>query len=722
MKSYLALLASVQAGLWATAASAQDTSELEGLLEEKVVSTASKTAEVTSTAPATSVSISGEELRRYGIRTIDEAISYLAMGLQIEKSDYGTDIGARGVLLAGSVGTHVLLLVDGHAVNEQWGGVAYFDRGLGIPLELVDHIEIVLGPGSVLYGSNAMLGTVNIVTKGGKDFSGAHVVLESELPINVRAALGYGRQFQLLGHDAELVLEMEHFAQRGPTLDFPRLTAEPDAVTEQPRRYSAGEPAGVWGGPGDDSAAWRDTAGYLRLRSGGLEVGLRAVHYRRNHPADSGNFDDTSGFIRDRWLSADVKYGAPLSELVSASLRVYADYYDFRQDWPSNGAADCLAGQESGCLWRLVGHARWAGAEPQLSLDWLRDRSLVTLLGVDGRIKQVGSSANYIDFASGLSPGRIGAFEESERSLGAYLQNTLWPLDFLGVNLGARWDADSRFGGALSPRAALTVVPWSRAALKLMYAEAFRAPAAWDVYYTDPRSQLAGGDALQPEGVRSIETSFEQRWGAQRLFVGAFQSWWQDLVRLEDLDEDELAAGIASEELLPDTPAAAQLRNVSSIRSYGFNLGYDGSLAAGALRYGLSVTRSFTRISEPGGASELLPVAAPTTGNARLAYTLPGALPTLALVARYVARRPTDDHATGSERFLRSEAQLRLAVSGELPLPGLSYRLTADYTTARTGPYVVGPYPADGAAQALIPVDRFRTGLGLQYDFASGSR
>ena len=113
------------------------------------------------------------------------------------------------------------------------------------------------------------------------------------------------------------------------------------------------------------------------------------------------------------------------------------------------------------------------------------------------------------------------------------------------------------------------------------------------------------------EGVRSVETSFEQRWGAQRLFVGAFHSWWQDLVRLEDLDDEDLAAAIASGELLPDTPGAAQLRNVSAIRSYGFNLGYDGSLA-GALRYGMSVTHAVTRVSEPGGSSDILPVAAPT--------------------------------------------------------------------------------------------------------------
>ncbi len=54
---------------------------------------------------------------------------------------------------------------DGHAINEPLFGTARFDRGAGIPLEMVDHIEVILGPGSVLYGSNAMLGVINVITK-----------------------------------------------------------------------------------------------------------------------------------------------------------------------------------------------------------------------------------------------------------------------------------------------------------------------------------------------------------------------------------------------------------------------------------------------------------------------------------------------------------------------------------------------------------------------------
>ena len=716
MKGLSALITLSAAGAFVAPARAEDTSDLEGLLDESVVSAASKSPEAASTAPAMSMSISAEEIRQHGMRTVDEAINFLAMGMQLERSSSIAEIGARGVLLSGDVGAHVLLLIDGHAVNEAWGASSYYDRGNGVPMELVDHIELIIGPGSVLYGSNAMLGVVNIVTKRAKDFSGAHVVVESELPINLRAALGYGRQFRLFGEDAELTFELERFEQDGPEQSYPLYETEPDAVTGQPRPYSPEQPPGVWGGLGDDAMRTSGSTGYLRFRVGGLEVGLRGMHYLRSHPVNTGNFDDPDSFVRDRWLSGDIKYSATFNQLLQGSVRLYSDHYDYRQDWGSYGAVDCLEGQESGCMWRLTGRANWAGIEPQLHIDWLADRSLLTLVGVDARVKNVGSEIHFIGYESGLSPGAVGPFEEDEQSLGAYLQNTYWPASFLGLNLGARFDVDSRFGEALSPSAAATVVPWNGAALKLIYSTAFRAPTAWDVYYSDPSYWIAGGEGIEPEGVRSVEVSAEQRLGSQRLFIGAFRSWWEDLVLLQDLDDGELAAAIASGQLLPDTPAGVQLRNVSKIDSYGVSAGYYGALGGGALRYGLSLTSAHTRIREPGGASERVPVAAPTVGNARISWALPDAWPTLALAARYASRRPTTDYVSDVPQFVDPQVELRAAVTGGLPIDGLSYRFTANYSFIDAGPYAVGATPADGGARPLIPVDQYRLGVGLQYD------
>lgn len=142
-----------------------DNDDLEAALEQGLVTTASQMAETKASAPATSSVISAEDIHRHGIRSLNEALNYLALGMVTTSPAHGGEIGARGVLITVDYGNHVLLLIDGHAVNEPYGGAANFDRGLGVPIELVDHIEVILGPGAVLYGSNAMLGVVNVVTK-----------------------------------------------------------------------------------------------------------------------------------------------------------------------------------------------------------------------------------------------------------------------------------------------------------------------------------------------------------------------------------------------------------------------------------------------------------------------------------------------------------------------------------------------------------------------------
>jgi len=165
----------------------------------------------------------------------------------------------------------------------------------------------------------------------------------------------------------------------------------------------------------------------------------------------------------------------------------------------------------------LHGAARNIGLEPQLSVDWFEDGRAVTLLGVDGRIKKINSSVDFQDNLTGISPGKIGVYSPTEKALAAYVQQTFWLGHVAALNGGARVDVDDRFGSHLSPRAAPSILPWRGGTLKLMYSSAFRAPTAFDIYYHDPTSQVAGGKGLKPESVRSVEASFEQRFGAKTL-------------------------------------------------------------------------------------------------------------------------------------------------------------------------------------------------------------
>ena len=83
----------------ADAARASD-EDLESLLQQSVVSTASKTSEVANDAPATMSVLTDADIRRYGIRSLDEAIDFLGMGLVTQNPLHAVEIGGRGVRLA----------------------------------------------------------------------------------------------------------------------------------------------------------------------------------------------------------------------------------------------------------------------------------------------------------------------------------------------------------------------------------------------------------------------------------------------------------------------------------------------------------------------------------------------------------------------------------------------------------------------------------------------
>jgi hypothetical protein len=132
------LLVSAAALLVTPGARADDTSDLESLLDEDVITTASTRAERASAAPATSVTLTAEDLQTYGVRTLAEAINFLGLGLVTSDPLRTPEIGARGVLLSNDDGKHVLLLVNGHAINDPLYGAARFDQGAGVPIGLDD--------------------------------------------------------------------------------------------------------------------------------------------------------------------------------------------------------------------------------------------------------------------------------------------------------------------------------------------------------------------------------------------------------------------------------------------------------------------------------------------------------------------------------------------------------------------------------------------------------
>jgi outer membrane receptor for ferrienterochelin and colicins len=716
-------------------AQADDSGDLQNMLSETFVSGASKSTQSGSVAPAVTTTLTADDLRRYGIHTIAEALDFLSLGVATSSSPGTQDVGANGVLFPSDQGDHILLLVDGHAVNEALFGAARFDRGAGIPMEMVDHIEVILGPGSVLYGSSAMLGVVNVVTKDARAFAGTHLVVESELLTSWRASASGGYQFSLAGQPAKLTLGLEYFSQNGPAFSVGPQAYGTNAYTNKPYNFAGPLGPGVWGGQLDHSNFARVPSGLLSFRLGELSLEVHASQYARGMPFNSGfitpeaNFDDPNNMATDRSIWGDLRHRWVVSAIMEVRSRLYADSFDYnRQAETSELGPQCLF-NDTTCRKRQFGASRWVGLEEQASFDWLKDASLVTLLGIDGRARWILAQEDTLDAQTGnpLAPTQ-GALRADDRVFAAYAQQTWQPLTWLGLNAGARFDYDQRFGERVSPRVAVSVQPWTGGTFKAIYSEAFRAPS-WEESSVAVENQIPAGH-LSPETVREIEVAIDQRLGSHRLLFGVFRSWWSDMVQLETLSTAQLNAA-QNAGLLPfTTSSATQYQNVSSIDDLGFNAGWEGAFSQSRLRYALNVTGTYARIS--GGSTQSpLSVAPPVFGNARVAYVFGGELPTLAVAGRYLASRPANQLSFTPPPYAPPLGELRATVSGLAPfVHGLSYRVSADYSFADRGPYVIGPFQTSGSGGStpgggtrqpvspeLSPIDSFRATVGLQYDF-----
>jgi len=137
---------------------------LEDLLNIQVTST-SRRDESQHLAPGVITVVSSQEIHQYGARHLRDVIDRL-VGTQVLSSHQRphNKTSIRGMNGAHQEGWEVVLL-NGRPIHDGTDGGFNFDIYLGFPLEMIDHIEVIRGPGSVIYGTNAMAGVINIVTK-----------------------------------------------------------------------------------------------------------------------------------------------------------------------------------------------------------------------------------------------------------------------------------------------------------------------------------------------------------------------------------------------------------------------------------------------------------------------------------------------------------------------------------------------------------------------------
>ena len=563
---------------------APDEAGLESLLAEPVVSAASRTAESTADAPGTTWTITGTELKRYGIQSVEEAIRFLGHGMTSYEYDerLNAAYGARGYM-SDNIGLHLAVLIDGN----QAGGSAKTARGTQqymMPIELVDHIEIVLGPGSVVYGNSAMLGVVNVVTRAGASLDGTHLVAQvsAGTPADKwakditwgeawgRAAAWGGLKFQLLGDPIDLAW---HFAlrwdrQQGRTAW--RTIDGKDEYVDPPSGYTR------------EDVFNRDLHTRLFARATwGKWTFLSTVAF--GETTGTGPIEGAgSSTASEPEYMLDATWSNHIGDRGDLSLRAYMVVFDSRATLvPSKlDAPHCLKTVGVSPCYDTLHYVNFRPfLEPIFTWDWKQDGKHVTTVGA-----QI-----FID-GSVITPGAVspdGSKRDFDEPIIAPLPNAaayaqhIWRARLGTLNVGLRGDVGV-LGWALSPRVAFSTSPWTNGTVKAVFSTGFRTPSITE-RYLEIENFLTSNPDIKPEHVYSAEIDLAQRFGVQHLQAALFGCLWDGL--------------ITTRGVTVNGNRISQFANVRNVWSAGVNLGWQGN--SGPLDYALSVNYAPGRIRLP---------------------------------------------------------------------------------------------------------------------------
>jgi outer membrane receptor for ferrienterochelin and colicins len=469
-------------------------------LASVTLSTASRHLEDVRKAPAAMTVIRGDEITLYGWRTLADLLRSVT-GVYTAYDRAFTYVGVRGFLQSGDYNARILLLIDGHRINDN-----VFDSGLigtefPLDLSLIDRVEILRGPGSSMYGTNAELGVVNVITRHPERSASVGIASEvnsfagrtGEINGSIQA-----RQYSFLGSGS---LYRSNGASR---LYFPEYSS-PDTNSGIAKNLD-----------GD-----RFDHLFAVVRSGAFR--MEGLFGKRDKIIPNASYGTVFGDSRNRELDTrayfDASYTTDLGSKTQLDVRAYYDAYRYWGAFPYASAET-----RSNSLQVNDAAADWFGIEAIVG------RSLGSHRVVAGLSSEYSFRLNQRNYYQGQQPFLD---DKRRRTLAAaFGEAELNPHPKLSMNLGGRIDWYRSFGAQLSPRAAIMYLPTHGTSAKYIFSKAFRAPDPYDQFYVDEIDITAKGGNLVPEHSRSQNLLFDRVFsGWFRASVGAFATELDKVIR-----------------------------------------------------------------------------------------------------------------------------------------------------------------------------------------------
>lgn len=517
MKRFAALLLALPATGYGSSESDLWDLSLAQLMDIQVTRVATGSPAPLNRAAAVVTVITAEDMRRTGAMDIEDALMSVP-GLYVGRSEqgYAPTYIFRGIY--GSLNPQALLMINGLPQKSLPTGNKGNVWG-GLPIESINRIEVIRGPGSALYGADAFAGVINVITKTSKDIEGVQSGIRGGSFNTYDAWVQYGGNVA----DWDVMVSLE-----AGTTDGHKEIIESDAQTQFDEQF-AGTPGytPISNAPspintGYDNLdvrldlqrdAWQLRFGYqLRdnLQAGDGVAG--ALDPNSSYRSDIANVDVTHS--SDHW-DDDLSLVSQLS-LYYASQEPQADNYLFPKGAFFNTFPDGYIGNPG-------------NKEIQVTLQqfltysgWDRHRLRLGIGAVYGDVYETTEEKNFeVDLFTPKPEGLVDVSDtdevwlpEKDRTLYFLSLQDEWQIDRnWQLVLGARYDHYSDFGDTVNPRLALVWATTEAWTTRLLYGRAFRAPSFSELYIIS-NPVVLGNPNLDPEMIDTYELAFSHQLAA----------------------------------------------------------------------------------------------------------------------------------------------------------------------------------------------------------------
>jgi len=472
------------------------------LFEETFVTAASKHAQSSRDAPARVTVITREDIDSFGYRTLAEALRAVP-GFYLSSDRNYDHVGVRGFLRPNDFNDRILLLVNGHTYNNDLYQQAYLGQDFGIDLEAVDHIEVIRGPGSALYGGNAFFAVVNVVTTTGHATPGIQPLLETGSFWRKRGQASIG-----------------HVTEGGADLFASGSVLDVDGAEKL--FYPAYDSPATNHGIARDADAERALKFFASARRGRLSF-QGGTNWREKHiptGAFDTTFDDPGTKTTDARHFAEVLYEAGPIARADITARLFYDGAQYRGTYVYGAGPTRTKNQD-------LGTSHWVGAEVQARREIFTGNALTAGTEYTYHPRAVQKNFDLPTRRTYLDDSRSFA------TLGFYLHDEWQVLPQLTVVGGARYD---RYYGRLqqvSPRLGAIWTPGQRTTVKLLFGQAFRPPNLYEQYYGYPSAGVRSlpSPRLDAERITTYEAILERRlWGLAQGTLAVYHYDIEDLI------------------------------------------------------------------------------------------------------------------------------------------------------------------------------------------------